>query len=215
MRKKPGKSAIKKVNPIVLLSKELIEQRLEAERFSAQISRGVNDQIVYLSAQGMNHSQIAKELNISTVEVSKGLVDGLDEYYADRDDAVKKYLGIASARYARLLRTWFPLAEPRTEIVVGALNERVEVVHPPDPEAARIVAAIIRDMNRMMGLNKVRMEHTGKDGGKIEFDHSIDWSKLTEEQLAKFQDTNDVGILQAFSHATPGESGAGDPSATG
>lgn len=208
-----AKSASSKKNPFAAQTERLIEQRVEADRFANALMRGRAEDVVNLKAEGMSHGQIAKALGITSIEVTEALVAGLEEYFAERDEAVRRYLAVANARYDRIFRTWMPLAEPRVVVTQGAMGERVEVFYPPDPEAARVVLTAMRDAARMMGLNKVRIEHTGKDGGKIEVD--IDWTNLSDEQLEKFKSTNDVGVLRAFTSAASSASGTGDPSSQG
>jgi len=204
---------LEQLNPLAKQTQKLIAQRVEADLATAAIKRGLCEDVVNLKAEGYSHNQIADKLGISTIEVATKLVEGLSEYFAERDEAVSRYLAVANARYDRIFRTWLPRAESRVVVTEGAMGERVEVVYPPDPDAAKVVLTAMRDAARMMGLNKVRVEHTGKDGGAIEVD--IDWNSLTDEQLEKFKSTNDIGVLRAFAGTVASACRAGDSTSTG
>lgn len=185
------------------------------------LPRGIEDeerqltlqtQVVQFKTQGLTHRQIADELKISTSAVTKYLSDGLEEYHAVRDDAVRHYLAIALARYDRIYRTWLPLAEGYTLTVKDEEGLESEVVYPPDPEATRIILTAQRDAARIMGLNKVRVEHTGKDGANIAVD--VDWNTISDEQLEKFGASGDTGLLRAFAGAIAGAGSARTASAS-
>lgn len=173
----------------------------------------VQQQVLHLKTEGFNNTEIARKLGITTHRVTQALVTSLDEYYADRDGAVQRYLAVAQARYDRIFRTWMPLAEPRIEVVKNDDGVEMEIVHPPNAEAARVVLTAMRDLAKIMGLNKLRVEHTGKDGESINI--NVDWNTLTDEQLRKFTETGDTGFLRALSGALASASGAGVASATG
>lgn len=169
--------------------------------------------VMEMKERGLSHYHIAEALGIDTIKVTTCLRDALEEYYADRDDAVKNYLAIANARYDRIFRTWMPLAEPRIEIVEDEDGNKTEIVHKGDPEAARIVLTAMRDAAKMMGLNKIRVEHTGKDGAAINVD--VDFTSMNDEQLAKFAETGDLGILRSFAGAVAGSGVSGNQTSTG
>lgn len=170
-------------------------------------------EVMRLKTEGASHTDIAKALGISMKAVVEYLTGALDEYFADKKDEVRKYLAIANARYDRILRTWMPRAEGRTRIVKDEDGGEIEVVDPPDAEAARVVLTAMRDQARMLGLNKIRVEHTGKDGGAINID--VDWGNLSDEQLARFAETGDVGLLRSFAGALASAGAAGDQAQAG
>lgn len=157
-------------------------------------------QAVQLKTEGYTHVQIADELNVPVHTVPKLLADGLREYTSSRDEAVKKSIAIQTARYDRLFQKWMPRAIGRKEMVENKDGAMVEITHAPDPEAARIVASLMRDYGRMFGLNKIRVEHTGAGGGPI-LSHNFDWSMLTDEQLAQAASGN-VEVLRALPGAS-------------
>lgn len=170
-------------------------------------------EVVQLKTQGLSHRAIAQELGISTISVAKYLSDGLEEYHATRDNAVKDYLALCLARYDRIYRTWLPLSEPRYVMVKDDEGLETEVFYPPDPEATRIILTAQRDAAKMMGLNKVRVEHTGKDGANIAVD--LDWNSLSDEQLEKFGESGDFSVIRAFAGAIAGARPARAAEATG
>lgn len=145
-------------------------------------------QAMQLKLFGHDVHSIAEKLSIMAEDVPAMLLAGLAEYRMDRDDAIKKYLSLADARYDRIYRTYMPLMEERREKVMQENEdgdmEEVEVIHPPDPEAARIVLKAQADQARMYGLNKVRVEHTGANGGAISV-HASMIGALSIEQLER------------------------------
>jgi hypothetical protein len=169
--------------------------------------------VMRLKTEGFSHGEIAKSLGITASKVTDLLTSSLDEYFADKKDEVRRFLAVANARYDRILRTWMPRAEGRYRKVKNEDGTEVEVFDPPEPEAARVVLTAMRDQARMLGLNKIRVEHTGKDGGAINVD--VDWGNLSDEQLARFAETGDVNILHAFAGALASASAARDPSPSG
>jgi len=147
-------------------------QRLELER-----------RAVELKMSGHTVSDIAKALEVAASDVPPMLLAGFEEYRADRDDAITRYVSLATARYEKILQEWWPRAQSKTVQVELEDGSMGEVTYPGDPEATKIVLKIHSDMSKMLGLNKMRVEHTGKNGGAIEA--TIDLKQFSSDQLEK------------------------------
>lgn len=141
---------------------------------------------VQMKVEGFSHPEIAAALSVPVGRVPGLLADGLEEYREKRNKAVDKYFALHTRRYDVLFKKWMPKALGHVVQVKNEEGAMVDVTIPPDPEAARIVAAYMRDAARMFGFNKLRVEHTGAHGGPIvNVNAHIDWSRATDEQLAQ------------------------------
>lgn len=165
-----------------------------------------------LKTAGYSNPEIADELGVAYHEVTSLLFDGLEEYKTKRDEAAQQFLTVAMARYEALHKKWFPRAMGRTEIVKDEDGQDIELHHEPDPEAYRLVTAAMRDAARMLGLQKLRVEHTGADGGMIRTGVEIDWTRLSDEQLEKIQ-RGDFTVLRALAGGFAGQGVSGNSSA--
>jgi len=174
-------------------------------------SMSLQEKVFHLRTNGYNEKQIAEKLNLTHFEVAQLVMDAFEEYYEKRDKAVQKFLGFASAVYDRLLQTWMPKATDHVE-TIRTDSGPVEVIVPGDAEAARIVATYMRDAAKMYGLNKTRVEVTGKDGGAIKLD--ADWTlRLSDDQMEKVA-AGDLTLAQALAlpgpNTSPSDSGTSE-----
>ncbi len=154
--------------------------------------RGVEDTFRILSLQykaimmeldGYSPYEIAKELDLPRSQVLALIRSGLEEFVEKRDEAAGRKIALQNMRYDRLLKTWQPRALESTKKITDEDGNETEIVVPPDPKAAMVVAKLLKDQTSMHGLNKLRVEHTGKDGGAISY--KIDVTALSDEQLEK------------------------------
>ncbi len=169
-----------------------------------------------MSAEGYSHREIAEALDIGIARVPKLLSEALGELVETRNKAADKFFALHRRRYDLLIRTWMRKAMGYSEEVENVDGARVEVVHPPDPKAAMIMAKLQADYAKMFGFNKLRVEHTGAHGGPImNFNANVDWSKATNEQLAQAA-SGDTEVIRQLSGgsggAYAGGGSTGDPS---
>lgn len=174
----------------------------------------LREDVFRMKSEGYTHSEISKALGIGPKRITELVMESIDAYNAKHEDEVRKFIAMQKARYDRIYRTWMPRAEGFTREVIDAdTGDKHEVIEPPDPEAARVVLMAMRDAAKMMGLNKMRVEHTGANGGAINID--VDWNTISDEQLARFVETGDPGILRAVAGAFASASAARTPEASG
>lgn len=172
------------------------------------------DQVFRMKSEGFSHAEISRVLGIGPIRITELFMRSIDEHHEDHKEEVRKFIAMQNARYNRLYRTWIPRAEGFTRKVRDAeTGDEHEIVEPPDPEAARVVAVAMRDHAKLMGLNKMRVEHTGANGGAINID--VDWTNLSDDQLARFVETGDPTLLRSIASAFAGAGSAGDPSPSG
>lgn len=173
---------------------------------STVAARTLQREALDLKVAGWSHSEIADELGISPFQVTTLLFDGLEEYKIERDEAAKRFVAVTTHRYELIHRKWWPLALGYTEKVEGPEGEVVEVHHEPDPHAAKIVLKAMADAAKVLGLQKLRVEHTGANGGAIQAE--IDWTRLTDEQIHKIRN-GDFSAIHALAGAANGYGGNG------
>lgn len=140
-----------------------------------------------LKVTGFSIQEIARQMELHSAEIPRLLLEGLKEYYADRDEELQKYAALHDARYDLIFRAYLPLARGYVEKVTDDDGDVIEIVHPPDPEATRIVLTAMRDAAKMRGLNKTRVEITGKDGDAI---------RIKAEQISGFSEEDCNRILR-------------------
>lgn len=162
--------------------------------------------IIEHKTDGWSVTEIAEELGLSKIYVANLMAKGLDDYFIDRDLAMRRYLTVAEARLEGLFRTY----APRARGYVERYHDGTEVVHQPDLAAANFCLKVVRDGLKAFGLNRIRIEHTGKDGEAIRAE--IDWTKMSDEQIHKFLGAGDTSVLRSY--PTPEASSPGDVGAT-
>lgn len=194
------------IPPPPLVPKELATTPVAKKAFELSQQR----KAFQLKIAGYTHEEIADELGLQPWNVGALLNGALVEYEVERDKAAKQFLTVAIARYEALHKAWFPKAMGYTESVRQKDGTYLEVHHPPDAEAYRLVLTALRDAAKLFGLNKLRVEHTGANGGAVQVD--VDWTHLSDEQLEKLT-RGDFGVLRALAAgANPGASAPGDAS---
>lgn len=148
-----------------------------------------------LATSGCHHREIADALGIHISRVPSLLTDALGELVEKRDVAAERFFSMHRRRYDVLIRQWLPKATDRVIEVKNEDGAIVEQFIPADPKAAMIMAKLQADYAKMFGLTKVRVEHTGVNGGPIQNVH-IDWTRATDEQLKQAAAGDEVVIHQ-------------------
>lgn len=161
----------------------------------------LQEKVLNLRTQGYLPQEIARKLDLHPHEVGKLLLDAMEELTVRRDEAAQKYLQFANAVYNRLFQTWMPKAVDHYETIKTSDGD-VQVVVPGDPEAARLMGQYLRDAAKMHGLNKTRVEVTGKDGGPVIDAKFIlnQFNQFNEAQLEKIR-SGDQSFLSTISSA--------------
>jgi hypothetical protein len=106
---------------------------------------------VELQNRGVGIVRSAEILKIPSARAARLLARAMDEYYADHEELLQRRIAKLLSKNDAMFRTWFPRAS-------GYVDEN-NVVHPPDIEAARLVARLIRDEGVLLGRGVVNIQN--------------------------------------------------------
>lgn len=170
--------------------------------FNAAVEKvDLQRQVFQLRLKGWSDDEIADQLSLTRMQVALLVAEAYQSRTIDRDKYAERFLTTALARYEALLKVWWPRAEGFYDLEQPLLDEFSNplldddgnprhVWIDPDLKAAKLVKEITKDACETLGLlnsqSKVKVEHSGANGGAIEFDVSL-IPRLSDEQIAKIQ----------------------------
>lgn len=144
----------------------------------------IRQNVFRLRAKGILLPDIARKLKIEPHEAARYLKQAFEEYYAQNDDVVREITATNHARLEKLFSVWGP----------KAFGGR-------DPKAAKIALDIIAELQTFVGARRVKVEHSGPNGGPIRIE---DVSKLNDDQIQELREGKVPG-----SFLLPASSGRG------